>query len=190
MLKKRKKGPVRPTRPIHLGLTGSLASGKTTALQIFRDLGWKTASADQMVSAIYRTRKLSKTKLRNALSGSKRMVRQLEKWVHPLVIKEMKKLFKTVKKPLVIEVPLLFEKGLEEYFDETLYILTPFKERKKRATKRGMKLETFRFLESLQLKSKRKAELADYRIRNSKRRKLKAQIRKLSARLKEKREKL
>ena len=67
---------------LQVGLTGSLASGKTTVLKFFQKQGWAVISADVAVSEIYKEKGLTKKKLREEYNTSRKL-RKLERWVHP-----------------------------------------------------------------------------------------------------------
>ena len=48
------------SKKIAIGLTGSFGSGKSTALKIFKKLGYKTYSADEQVDKLYEDEKIQK----------------------------------------------------------------------------------------------------------------------------------
>lgn len=149
-----------------VGITGSLASGKSSVLHEFKGAGWKTVSADQLVHAIYEKNKLSRDEIAKSLR-SERAIRKLEKWIHPLVAKELKKWIKKhSKKHLAFEIPLLFEAGFEKYCDYTVFVYSPIKHRRERVSKRGMKSSLFKLLDARQLPAEKKAELSDFVIQN------------------------
>ena len=149
-----------------IGLTGSLASGKTTVLKEFQRVGWKTFSADEIVKEIYRKEGLTKGRLRKEYGASRRKLKALERWVHPQVKKELRKRLRGIKKPVVVEVPLLLEAGMKNFFDSIIYVFAPKRERKKRALRRGMSAKLFDFLESQQWPILRKVKAADFIVHN------------------------
>lgn len=154
---------VRHRCPMRVGLTGSLASGKTTVLRLFKKQGFQTLSADDIVSKIYKQKGLSKKSL-GKMSSQK--LHALEKWIHPLVILKIKEAIKRSRKPLAIEIPLLFEKHLEKLFDATVFVTASKAERKRRALRRGMSASLFDFLDKQQWPARHKMRLADDVIRN------------------------
>ena len=98
---------------IKVGITGSLASGKTTASKILSAGRGPFFSADAVVKKLYRKNKFKKIviknfNLKNSLNIKKLMkekimedksnIQKLEKIVHPLVRKEMQKFIKKNKK--------------------------------------------------------------------------------------------
>ena len=93
---------------IKIGITGSIASGKTTASKILSFKRGPLFSADQAVNKFYRNdtfRKLLikkfniekksnlKATLKNKILKSKINIKKLEKIIHPMVRKEMKKIY-------------------------------------------------------------------------------------------------
>ena len=98
---------------IKIGLTGSVASGKTTASKIISMRRGPLFSADKVVKKIYTQNKFKKIvakkidlkldknfkeKLRNKILEKKENLRKLETIIHPLVRKEMFVFFKRNKK--------------------------------------------------------------------------------------------
>lgn len=158
------KGPQRPKTC--LALTGSIASGKSTALKAFKRLGWEIASADQMIHELYQEHSVDVDSVRREISQDPRRLQAFEKKFHPLVRKKILKLRREAKKPLMVEIPLLFEAKFEKYFDQSLYIFTDKKTRLKRARERGMTTKLFEQLEKKQLTPREKTKKADFVLIN------------------------
>ena len=91
---------------IKIGITGSIASGKTTASKFLSNKRGPLFSADQAVKKLYRDNNFKnllkkkfninkKSNLKNTLKEkilkNKKNIKKLEKIIHPLVRKEMKK---------------------------------------------------------------------------------------------------
>ncbi len=129
------------------GLTGDLASGKSTALKFFKKKGAVIFDADKLVHEYYEKRKskvyekiasvfpetfrrktIDRKILGKIVFSNRKKLKILEKIVHKEVIADLKKWIKTAKKSkkiCVAEVQLLFEKRLEKLFDGTILIYTP-----------------------------------------------------------------
>ncbi len=141
-----------------IGLTGSLSTGKSTVAQMFKRSGAVVVDADQIVhrhlnqrGAVYR--KLIKTfgkqiinkggmnrkKLAEIVFKDRRKLRTLENILHPMVrltiSRELKKLKKS-KKMVVLDVPLLFESGINRLADISVVVKTKPSTQIKRAMKR------------------------------------------------------
>ena len=119
---------------IKIGITGSLASGKTTASKILSAKKGPLFVADQEVKKLYKkksfknllSKKFNIEKRKNIKSSLKKIItkdisnlKKLENIIHPLVRKEMRKFIKKNKnkKLLFFEIPLLIESNLMKNFD-------------------------------------------------------------------------
>ena len=122
-----------------IGITGSLASGKTTASKILSSGRGPLFSADLIVKKLYQNKnfikflskklkvnydKNFKKKLINILIKNQINLKKIEKIIHPLVRKEMMKFTKKNKNsPMVFyEIPLLIESKLNKKFDVIIFI--------------------------------------------------------------------
>ena len=119
--------------PIKVAIVGKIASGKSEVLDIFNKAGYLCLSSDQIVHELYQRKdvqekiikrfKINKdldflSALREHLKVKNKDLDSLEKFVHPLVKKEIEKSFKNSKsKLLVCEVPLLFKAHMQNMFD-------------------------------------------------------------------------
>lgn len=168
-------------------ITGGLASGKSTALKVFKQSGWKIFSADEAVHRIYAQHSLKLESLRRAAKKSAAAVKRLERFVHPRVGREIKNFLReNSRKPCLVEVPLLFEVKWERRFNLCVFVFCPKAIRQKRAQRRGMKLALFERLDRLQLPAFEKAQRADYVLQNFNDRKaLRKQAKTLARLLKE-----
>ncbi len=141
--------------PINIGLTGKIASGKSVALNIFKELGAATISSDEIVKDLYQKKEIAslieknlhlkfkgnvvdKEQLRNHLLINIKDKKKLEKLIHPLVEEEIKNFLSKEANPIrVVEVPLLFESKVDHYFDTIVVIDIDQKIQKERLKKRN-----------------------------------------------------
>ena len=124
---------------IKIGITGSLASGKTTASKMLSFRRGPLFSADKVVKDLYHDkhfksliRKRFKIKKRNQIKkslkrlimGNEKNFKKLEKIIHPLVRKKMRNFTSQNrnKKLLFYEIPLLIESKLMNYFNIIIFI--------------------------------------------------------------------
>ena len=170
---------------IKIGITGSLASGKTTASQILSRNRGPLFSADKVVKNIYKDKdfkrtiskkfniqnnKFIKKTLKKIILNNKKNLTELEKIIHPLVRKNMKKFaFKNRKnKFLFFEIPLLIESKLMKYFNVIIFIKAKKSIRVKRfKLKKGNK-NLFNLLDKKQLKDNKKIKFCDHVVVNEK----------------------
>jgi len=180
MAKAKKKRLARPRRPIQVAVTGALASGKTTVLKALGRQGFEVLSADEIVHEIYRKKNWSVEAIREECLRSPRALIRWEKQIHPLVERELKRRLAAYKKrPVVVEVPLLYEAGLEGLFDQVIFVYATTAERRQRATRRGMKVAQFDFLNARQWPATKKAARADWILYNFDRPVLRKQLKAL-----------
>ncbi len=168
-----------------IGITGSLASGKTTVCKLLSNNRYPLFSADKTVKHLYQNRKFKKkiskkfrikndNRLKNSLKKlifkNKTILNKLEKIIHPLVRKEMRKFTSKHKnkKILFYEIPLLIESKLMKFFDVLIFIKSKKELRLKRfKLKRGDK-KMFNLLNKKQMSDKNKIKFCDHVIVNEK----------------------
>ncbi|OGV39211.1 MAG: dephospho-CoA kinase [Legionellales bacterium RIFCSPHIGHO2_12_FULL_42_9] len=126
-----------------VGLTGTIASGKTTVLGYFSDLGISTISADAIARQITNfepavlqairnyfgdgvflpTGELNRRALRSIVFSNPKKRLWLENLLHPLIKQQIQAEIRTVKTPYcVIEIPLLFNREEFLYINRVLLI--------------------------------------------------------------------
>ena len=168
-----------------IGITGSLASGKTTASKILSFKKGPLFSADQIVKKLYKNKNfrnilfkklkiknntsLKKT-LRNKILSDRLFLKKQEKIIHPLVRTQMKNFIKRNKnkKFIFLEIPLLIESRLTKKFDIIIYIKTKKSLRLKRFKLRGGSKRLFDILDKKQLSDQNKIKFCDHVVVNEK----------------------
>jgi dephospho-CoA kinase len=169
---------------IKIGITGSIASGKTTASQILSYKRGPLFSADTVVNSLYKKislQKLIKRKfnikqhnlkkaLKEIILQDNKQVKILEKMIHPLVRKEMKKFsINNQKKKLVFyEIPLLIESNLMKHFDIIIFIKAKRKIRLNRFLDKGGEIKMFNLLNKRQFSDIKKAKFSNHIVVNEK----------------------
>lgn len=154
--------------PKVIAITGQIASGKSSVLKLFSEASWKTLSADDLVHEIYRKQDWQVAELRKRALKSPKALRELETFIHPKVRRALFAFLKENKDQWVaVEIPLLFEGGLEKHFDESIFVFSAKQQRKKRALQRGMSAALFERLEALQWSAEKKARVADLVLHNA-----------------------
>lgn len=192
---------------IVLGLTGGIASGKTTVLKEFRRLGARTFDCDRIARAVvqpgqpaYKTIARvfgKKILMRNGVLNRKALGeivfrdrskrKKLEAIVHPQVVRVLKKRIVSVNSGIVVaDIPLLFEARLEKMVDKIAVVWVPRKIQCARVMQRNhLKKAAARRRIRSQWSLQKKKKSADFVIDNSGAfKKTKAQVRELYAALK------
>jgi dephospho-CoA kinase len=181
--------PARPAAdaaaPPFIGLTGAVAAGKSEALAVLARLGAATLSSDAIVHELLGTERVRDLLVARwgeevAPSGAVDRARVgaivferpeelawLESVLHPFVGERVVAWRQGLAADLpaaVVEVPLLFETGLEDLFDATIAVVAPAEVRAKRAGARGTAALDERV--SRQLSQEEKAARATHVVRN------------------------
>jgi len=171
-----------------VGLTGGMGAGKSTALQALAGLGAEVLSSDQVVHELYEGEELRAPVVarfgeevapggvvdraavaRRAFASTEDRA-WLESVVWPLVGARVAGWLERVRaqqpppRAAVVEVPLLFEAGLERLYDATIAVIADESVRRRRADARGHALADERA--ARQLSQQEKAERATYVVHN------------------------
>jgi dephospho-CoA kinase len=171
-----------------VGLTGGIAAGKSEALSAFERLGAATLSTDEVVHELLTTGEVrdmlverfgdavatdgevDRAAVAEVVFGDDEHRKWLEDLLWPRVGKRVWEWRQEVESrnpappAAVVEVPLLFEAGMEEVFDTTIAVVADESTRGERAGGRGHRGVEERT--SRQLTQDQKAERADIVIRN------------------------
>jgi dephospho-CoA kinase len=171
--------------PLTIGLTGGIAAGKSTALAAFERLGAATISSDAVVHELLDTEPLlgrlterwgadvapdgrvDRARVGEIVFADPEQLSWLESQVHPLVGERIGAFLASLPagtEVAVVEVPLLFESGMEGVFDTTVAVVTSDDVRRARAESRGHALVGER--DARQLEQSEKAERAEHVIEN------------------------
>ena len=173
------------TRPLILGLTGSIGMGKSAVAAMLRGLGVPVFDADAAVhelqgpggacvAAIERAfpgstgpQGVDRQKLGAAVFGNPAALKLLEQIVHPEVA-EMRRAFLADNgaAPLIVfDIPLLYEKAGQHGLDGVVVVSAPAALQRTRVLARpGMTPEKFEQILSLQVPDAEKRARADYVI--------------------------
>jgi dephospho-CoA kinase len=166
-----------------LGLTGSIATGKSTALKAFADLGIPVFSSDDAVHALYKAEAvrpveavfpgvatdgiIDRQKLSAILVAHPERLKSLEAIVHPLVRARINRFLEEAAasgaKLAVVDIPLLFERGVDWGLDAVAVTFVDEAEQRRRALARpGMTVEKLDAILARQMPQAEKRTRADY----------------------------
>ncbi|MCL4310799.1 MAG: dephospho-CoA kinase [Actinomycetota bacterium] len=139
--------------PVRVALTGGIGSGKTTALAMFASRGAAVLSADVVVHELLerpdiRERVMARLgieapggeagrrRLAELVFGDDARLGSLEEVLFPLVRARITEWLASAgaagAPAAVVEIPLLFESGMEDMFDQVVLITAPEEVRRKR----------------------------------------------------------
>jgi len=175
------------TTNLIVGLTGGMGCGKSTAAAMFAERGFRPLDSDRMIREELLTDPAVADAIRRKLGpetvGADGQVRRgrvaevvfqdpaslawLEALLHPRLLARWREIFGGAKDvAFVVEVPLLFEKGLENWFDFTVCVTTDSVQQLRRLEQRGIPPELAHQRLAKQLPLARKCELADHVLLN------------------------
>ena len=168
-----------------LGLTGGIGMGKSTAAQMFRELGHPVWDADAAVHELYapgggavapvaaafpgteRDGGIDRAALRRALAADPLGFQRLEGIVHPLVAADRAGFVaRHADAPIVVlDIPLMYETGADATMDGVAVVSAPAGVQRARVMARpGMTEENFQMILSRQMPDAEKRRRADWII--------------------------
>lgn len=174
---------------LKLGLTGSIATGKSTVLKALADMGIPTFSSDEAVHELYAgeavapvealfpgvgaSGSIDRVELSRRLVAEPARMRELEAVVHPLVRQRIAEFLAKSEtsgaEMAVVDIPLLFEGGHDWGLDAVIVTVVDEAEQRRRALKRpGMTAEKLDAILARQMPQAEKQARADYVIDTSK----------------------
>lgn len=127
-------------QPKWVGIAGSIASGKTTLANIFREQGYPVIDADQVARQVvepgtaghravkqafpeaFQGEVLDRAKLGQIIFSDPAKRQLLNSLLHPLIIAESRRQLAATSGLAFYEAPLLFEAGMADEFDLTIYV--------------------------------------------------------------------
>ena len=170
-----------------VGLTGGMGCGKSTAAALFAEFGFRRLDADRVVHEVLLpsaeiTQQIrekfgggvltpagavDRAKLGAVVFAGDAALAWLEDLLHPRLQAHWQQIYAGARgEKFIVEVPLLFEKRLENRFDFTVCVTTSSALQLKRLEQRGVSPEIARQRLAKQLPLAQKCELADFVLLN------------------------
>lgn len=175
---------------LNVGLTGNIGSGKSSVARLLSELGAEVIDADQLarqatadpavlerISATFGDTvvvngELDRPALASIVFTAEAERLKLNGIIHPWVRREAQKLLDAYRQQgaqlVVQDIPLLFENGLQDGFDQVIVVSAPLEQRLARvAARSGLEAAEVRRRDAAQWPLTRKEQLADHVIDNS-----------------------
>ena len=177
---------------LRTGLTGGIASGKSTIARIFASLGCITVDADQIVARLYQPGEaghealvrtygsgillpdgtIDRRKLADVAFASDEAAKALNALIHPLVIAEQVRMMDEAGREsgdriVMVEATLLIESGGKDRYDRIVIVDVDPEIQLARAAARGMSREDAARRIARQMPREERLRYADYVIDNS-----------------------
>jgi dephospho-CoA kinase len=170
-----------------IGLTGSIAMGKSTTARLFAEEGVPVHDADAAVHRLYEGEavapieaafpgvtkggKVDRTALGQRVAGDKQALRRLEQIVHPLVrgteTEFLRKAEASGAKVVVLDIPLLLETGGDRRVDAVVVVSAPAEVQCARLLERGIGMDRLEALLARQMPDAEKRARADFVVDSS-----------------------
>ena len=171
-----------------IGLTGGIASGKSTVSKYLAEKGFKVYDADKIAKNISeekyvqeeiittfgdkildRNGNVDRKKLKEIVFENKDKLEKLNGIIHPKVIDFYKKLKeKNTDEMIIFDVPLLFESGLDKICDKILVVISDYEVQLDRIVERDkIDRELASKIVKAQLSNEERIKKADVVIENN-----------------------
>ena len=171
-----------------IGLTGGIASGKSTVSKYLAEKGFKVYDADKIAKNISeekyvqeeiittfgdkildRNGNIDRKKLKEIVFENKDKLKKLNGIIHPKVIDFYKKLKeKNTDEMIIFDVPLLFESGLDKICDKILVVISDYEVQLDRIVERDkIDRELASKIVKAQLSNEERIKKADIVIENN-----------------------
>jgi len=176
---------------LKIAVTGGAGSGKSTVVRMFKELGAAVLDADEVAREVVAVGtpawedlrrtwgpeffladgSLDRAKVAQRVFSDHEARRRLNDLIHPQVAQKIKERLKALERqgaPLVmVEVPLLFEAGLERVYDRTVVVFADPQDQERRLEGRDHRPEEeIAGILKAQWPLKEKQALADYVVDN------------------------
>lgn len=175
---------------LKIGVTGNIGSGKSTFCNYLVFKGFKVLKADDVAKDIlsndenikkeiikrfggetFTDNKLNKKYLADKIFPDPQKVQQINSIIHPKVFDKLEKQFGLIKsneKFVFVEAALIYEAGMEDFFDYVVLITSELENRFRRKEKSdNYTLEEFNSREENQIKEDEKSKRADFEFKNN-----------------------
>jgi len=164
---------------MRLGLTGMIAAGKSTALAAFERRGWVVVKTDEVAREIATSPEgLAKAveifgepvdpyslRFKSRFVEDQAFKAAWEGFIHPRVRARWQAALDKGER-VVVELPLLYENGLESRFDKVVVLTTSEEKALQRWQANGRSLELYQALSKQQLPIAQKIQRADFVLNN------------------------
>ncbi|MBV9474707.1 MAG: dephospho-CoA kinase [Acidobacteria bacterium] len=176
---------------LRVGLTGGIASGKSTVRRLFASFGCFTIDADELVAQLYQPGRaghaalvatyggaivrddetIDRVALANAAFATPDDARKLNALIHPIVLRETAQLLDDYERThgdnvAIVEATLLLEAGGRARYDRIVVVDVPVDVQLERGVARGLSREEVARRIAHQMPREERARHADYVIDN------------------------
>jgi dephospho-CoA kinase len=177
-------------KPI-IGIVGGMGSGKTTVAGLFSGLGCAVISADELNHELLRKKdvidqivaiwgpgvvgesgQIDHKVLSDKVFANKEELDKLMSLLHPLIQRRQDELIEKYRSDgkiaaIILDVPLLYEVGWQEYCDAVVFVACDEEKRYAQLAKRGhWDRAKIKKIENFQIALDKKAQMSEYIVEN------------------------
>ncbi|MEG0283854.1 MAG: dephospho-CoA kinase [Erysipelotrichales bacterium] len=171
-----------------VGITGNIASGKSTLTKYLIDKGYHVIDTDIITKDVYNSNtyfkdelvkllgkdiivdnKIDKTKVSSIVFGDKSKLEKLNKLIHPIIFdKTNKEIELSIENIVFVDVPLLFEVGFDKLTNYNIVVSIDLEKQIERLINRNnfIREEALARINA-QMPQAQKIDLADYEVSNN-----------------------
>ena len=169
-----------------IGLTGDVGAGKSTLCSVWREMGARVIDADTVARSMWDRADVRAEAEKRWGAGffdepdkktlwaknAAKIFNDAEEYkfasalIHRRTGEELKKLAREAEGWVIVEIPLLYEGGHDEWLDYVVYAAAPFEKRVARNAKRNWNAEEVSRREAKLLPSEEKIAKADFVLTN------------------------
>ncbi len=175
---------------LKIGLTGSIATGKSTVEKIFKEFGVPVIDADEIVHKLLKEDRIKKKlvdllgdvldkngeidrkKVADIIFSDPKKKKKVEEIIHPEVFRYIQEWIKKQEKInpvgfVIVSVPLMIETGSYKNYDKIILVYAPKELQLKRLLDKGMSKEEALKRINAQMDIEEKLKYADFVIENT-----------------------
>ncbi|NSX53584.1 dephospho-CoA kinase [Parasulfitobacter algicola] len=165
-----------------IGLTGSIGMGKSTTAAMFEKSGIPVWDADSTVHQLYakggaavgpigiefpdavKDGGINRSTLKSIIQSDPTVLKRIEQIVHPLVAQERQKFIQETQSDIIVlDIPLLFETGADQWVDTVVCVSVSADIQRNRVLERpGMTASQLDMILSKQMPNEEKCKQADF----------------------------
>lgn len=169
-----------------IGLTGDVGAGKSTLCRVWKRMGATVYDADTVARSMWNLPEVRKTaekrwgkgffkgkssvvfsKIANKIFNDNEEYEFVSKLLHKRTMEELERLIKSSEGLVIVEIPLLYECGVSNWFDGVVYAAASIEKRVERNVTRNWSSEEILRRESKLISREEKISRSDWVLENT-----------------------
>ena len=168
-----------------IGLTGDVGAGKSTLSRVLKRLGATVFDADSVARNLWKLSEVRRaaekcwgkdffkdknsvvySKIANIIFNDEDEYEFVTKLLHKRTLDELKSLIEESDGLVIVEIPLLFECGISDWFDGIVYVAADIDKRSELIARRNWNLEEVQRREAKMMSREEKMSRSDWILEN------------------------